>query len=95
MPAALNWHKPLNLFGDSAKPLFQPQLDLKKEEESELLNVTKSSDHDHSSGKTSKLDELNSDEDSGNSSANSSGNEDAKKHLHQVKQSCHMFLIRF
>lgn len=63
------------------KPLFQPQLDLKKEDDSEL-NVTKSSCDD--TAQKTKIEDSNSDEDSGNSSANSSGNEDAKKHLHQV-----------
>ena len=77
-PAALSWHKPLMF---EQKPLFQPQLDLKKEDDSEL-NVTKSSCDD--TAQKTKIEDLNSDEDSGNSSANSSGNEDAKKHLHQV-----------
>ena len=78
LPAQLTWHKP-SVF--ESKPLFQPQLDLKikneKSDESEL-NVTRSSAGEE---QKTKLDEMNSDEDSGNSSANSSGNEEAKKHL--------------
>lgn len=66
------------------KPIFQPHLDLINSSKSseEELNVTKSSAGDFQS---QRIEELNSDEDSGHSSANSSGNEDAKKNLVQVE----------
>lgn len=68
------------------KPIFQPHLDFINSSKSseEELNVTKSSASDFSS---KRIEELNSDEDSGHSSANSSGNEESKKItlLHEVK----------
>ena len=59
--------------------IFQPHLDLINSSKSseEELNVTKSSVE----GFTTKIEEMNSDEDSGHSSANSSGNEESKKNL--------------
>ena len=57
--------------------IFQPHLDLinASKNSEEELNVTKSS----ANGDFAKIDEVNSDEDSGHSSANSSGNEESKK----------------
>ena len=76
-----------------SKPvIFQPHLDLINTSKSseEELNVTKSSVE----GFSTKIEEINSDEDSGHSSANSSGNEDSKKNIQNQEVIIIWFFLR-
>lgn len=74
-----------------SKPIFQPHLDLINTSKSseEELNVTKSSVGESCEKRLAEI----SDEDSGHSSANSSGNEETKKLMNASIEEVIIFLI--